>query len=108
MSTKLTEITTKYHTFVDNQVLTKDQLNEFINYFEDQDRMSRIFLTGVGVICGFKLSFDASDSSITITQGTGITTDGDLIKLRTDIAESSLKSIKIRLYAPLTVLQQAK
>ncbi len=95
MATKLTEITTKYHTFVDNQVLTKDQLNEFINYFEDQDRMSRVFLTGVGIVCGFQLSFNNSDSSITISQGTGITTDGDLIKLRSDIPESSLKSIDL-------------
>ena len=95
MATKLTEITTKYHTFVDNQVLTKDQLNEFINYFEDQDRMSRVFLTGVGIVCGFQLSFNASDNSITVSQGTGITTDGDLIKLRSDIPESSLKSIDL-------------
>jgi hypothetical protein len=59
MTAKLTEITTQYHTFVDNQVLTKDQLNEFISYFEDQDRMSRVFLTGTGIICGFHLNYDS-------------------------------------------------
>jgi len=42
METKLTDITTNYSKFVDNQVLTKDQLNAFIDYFDDQDRLSRI------------------------------------------------------------------
>jgi PKD repeat protein len=93
MATKLNEITTQYHTFVDNQVLTKDQLNEFIGYFEDQDRLSRIFLSGVGIVCGFNLRFDSSKPSVTITQGAGVTTDGDLIKLRKDIPESPFKTI---------------
>lgn len=95
MATKLSEITTQYHTFEDNQVLTKDQLNEFINYFEDQDRLSRIFLSGVGIVCGFELSLDAGKPSVTISQGAGVTTDGDLIKLRKNIAGSGLKSIDL-------------
>ena len=60
MAAKLTEIKTKYHKFEDNQVLTKDQLNEFLNYFEDQDRMSRIYLSGVGIVCGFELKINSS------------------------------------------------
>lgn len=96
MATKLTQITTQYHTFVDDQVLTKDQLNGFINYFEDQDRMSRIFLSGVGIVCGFDLKFNASKPSVTITQGAGVTTDGDLINLRNNIPESILKSIDLQ------------
>ena len=95
MAAKLTEITTQYHTFVDNQVLTKDQLNEFISYFEDQDRLSRIFLSGVGIVCGFELSYNTSKPSITITQGAGVTTDGDLVNLRKNITESTLKSIDL-------------
>ena len=80
MASKLTEITTKYHTFVDNQVLTKDQLNEFVNYFDDQDRLSRVFLSGVGVVCGFKIS--KTSERIILTPGVGVTTDGDLIQLK--------------------------
>ncbi len=95
MAAKLTEITTQYHTFVDNQVLTKDHLNAFISYFDDQDRLSRIFLSGVGIVCGFKLSYNASKTSLTITQGAGITTDGDLINLRKDIEDSNSKSIDL-------------
>ncbi|MCF6331943.1 MAG: hypothetical protein L3J11_01555, partial [Draconibacterium sp.] len=95
MAAKLTEITTQYHTFEDNQVLTKDQLNEFISYFEVQDRMTRIFLSGVGIVCGFNLNINSAKSKITITQGVGVTTDGDLIKLKKNIAQSPLKSIDL-------------
>jgi hypothetical protein len=73
-------------------VLTKDQLNEFISYFEVQDRLSRVFLSGVGIVCGFQLDFNAATSTITISQGTGVTTDGDLFKLQKNIPESKLKS----------------
>ena len=96
MAEKLTEITTQYHTFVDNQVLTKDQLNGFIDYFEDQHRLSRVFLHGVGIVCGFKLHFDNSGKTVTITQGVGVTTDGDLILLRKNIPESPEKSIDLK------------
>lgn len=105
MNTKLDNVTTQYRKFNVNQVLTEGQLNEFIDYFEDQDRLSRTHLSGVGVACGFKsIYFDASVTkdtvkqifkieeddidlkdyidTIAITQGTGVTTDGDLITLR--------------------------
>ncbi|WP_066439409.1 PKD domain-containing protein [Chryseobacterium sp. CCH4-E10] len=105
MNTKLDNVTTQYRKFNVNQVLTEGQLNEFIDYFEDQDRLSRTHLSGVGVVCGFKsIYFDASVTkdtvkqifkieeddidlkdyidTIAITQGTGVTTDGDLITLR--------------------------
>ena len=78
MAPKLNEINTRYHTFVENQVLTSEQLNEFISYFDDKDRLSRVFLTGVGIICGFDL--EAESGKITITPGVGITTDGDSIQ----------------------------
>jgi len=83
MANKLKEITTQYHTFTDNQVLTKERLNEVIGYFEDQDRLSRILLTGVGIAGGFNvhLTVTTKEKVITITQGAGITTDGDLLTL---------------------------
>lgn len=103
MNTKLDNVTTQYRKFNVNQVLTEGQLNEFIDYFEDQDRLSRTRLSGVGLACGFKsIYFDASVTdetiheifkgkvidpkdyldTIVITQGAGITTDGDLMTLR--------------------------
>ena len=46
METKLKDITTEYSRFNANQVLTAKQLNAFIDYFDDQDRLSRIGLSG--------------------------------------------------------------
>lgn len=80
MSQKLSIITPTYHTFVKDQLLTHNDLNEVINYFDDQQRLSRICLSGVGIVCGFKLTKNA-DNTITLTQGSGITTDGDLVEL---------------------------
>ena len=80
MSNKLTEITTQYRRFAKNQVLTEAHLNQVLDYFDDQDRLSRICLTGVGIVCGFKVSCNEA-GELEITQGTGVTTDGDLFHL---------------------------
>jgi hypothetical protein len=111
MNAKLDNITTQYRKFNENQVLTEGQLNEFIDYFEDQDRLSRTRLSGVGIVCGFKsVFFDEAMSknddvireifkgkkteledyldTIVITQGAGVTTDGDLITLRRKIEKT--------------------
>jgi len=83
MATKLTTITGQYHSYVADQVLTHYQLNETIDYFDDQNRLNRVFLTGTGIICGLQVSTNPGYSTVSITQGNGITTDGDLIKLST-------------------------
>jgi hypothetical protein len=86
MSAKLSTITTQYRRFTKNQVLTEGNLNEVVDFFDDQDRLSRIFLSGVGIVCGFHVTYDEAQKTISITQGTGITTDGDLFKLyQTDV-----------------------
>ncbi len=82
MSNKLTTISPSYHSFVEDQVLTHTQLNELIEYFEDQDRLTRICLSGVGLVCGFEVSINPGKTAITITNGAGVTTDGDLIHLQ--------------------------
>ena len=89
MIKKLETITTQYRKFDTNQVLTESQLNEFLDYFGDQDHLSRIGLSGVGIVCGFNLEFVNYDNSlkdfkggkpaIRISQGYGVTTDGRFI-----------------------------
>ena len=82
MSQKLSTITPTYHSFTKDQLLTHNDLNEVINYFGDQDRLSRICLSGVGIVCGFKVSREQNRGGsefIKITQGSGLTTDGDLM-----------------------------
>jgi len=112
MNTKLDNVTTQYRKFNENQALTEGQLNEFIDYFEDQDRMSRTRLSGVGLACGFESVYLAPISipraelsmeelpqiqkldlvdydGVVITQGVGVTTDGDMITLRKKGSTSS-------------------
>ncbi|MFK7785445.1 MAG: PKD domain-containing protein [Crocinitomicaceae bacterium] len=84
MAHKLTDITTTFHSFAKSQVLTHTQLNEFLHYFDEQDRLSRVCLSGVGIVCGFDLKVNQAKSTVTITQGAGVTTDGDLIHLVED------------------------
>jgi hypothetical protein len=98
MATKLTNITGHYHSYVADQVLTHYQLNETIDYFDDQNRLSRIFLTGTGIVCGFQVSTSAGYSTVTITQGNGITTDGDLIKLKKETNKPLATAIKQKLF----------
>ncbi|GAA5084422.1 hypothetical protein GCM10023210_04220 [Chryseobacterium ginsengisoli] len=113
MNAKLDNLTIQYRKFNENQVLTEGQLNEFIDYFEDQDRLSRTRLSGVGVVCGFKSMFidplnatvlgksapkddqvaEDYSNTIVITQGAGVTTDGDLITLRKKGSSSSEATI---------------
>lgn len=86
----LHQITPDYRAFVDDQVLTSGQLNEFLDYFEDQQRLTRICLNGVGIACGFEVSLNAATKTIAITPGCGITTDGDLIKLLVDAKKTQI------------------
>jgi len=93
MSNKLTAITTQYRTYKVDQVLTHTQLNESIAFFEDQDRLTRVFLNGVGLVCGFKTKLLSNPDRISITQGVGVTTDGDLLKLLEDVPNADTKTI---------------
>jgi hypothetical protein len=77
-----------YEEFLPDQVLTHKNLNKVVNYFEDQDRLSRVYLIGVGVGCGLNIVSFSEGSIITnghieIGQGVGVTTDGDIIKTET-------------------------
>lgn len=99
---KLKEITTEYSKFNANQVLTETQLNTFIDYFDDQNRLSRLGLSGVGIACGFEVTpnFNIDKTAITsidITQGTAVTTDGDLVQFF-ELIEENIKSKKFSFY----------
>ncbi|MDX8553694.1 hypothetical protein MK851_08685 [Tenacibaculum sp. 1B UA] len=99
---KLKEITTEYSKFNANQVLTETQLNTFIDYFDDQNRLSRLGLIGVGIACGFEVTpnFNIDKTAITsidIAQGTAVTTDGDLVQFF-ELIEENIKSKKFSFY----------
>lgn len=108
---KLKNITTQYRKFSKGQYIEHTQFNEFLDYFEDQDRLSKTLLRGVGLACGLehKLTYVNTRISkgakiangVEISQGVGITTDGDLITLSDisrvsdELGVSDLKTIDI-------------
>ncbi|QQG65866.1 hypothetical protein [Desulfobulbus oligotrophicus] len=68
----------EYSRFVKDQVLTEVQLNEIIDFFEDQHRLTRTCLLGTGIVCGLELS--RTPTAVTLSPGVAVTTDGDLLR----------------------------
>jgi len=101
INTRLVDVSTQYSKFNKNQVLTETQLNGFLDYFDDQDRLTRTSLSGVGIVCGFNVTYNDGNNSIKLTQGRGVTTDGDLVALQNPSEteegkkDSTLKSIDL-------------
>lgn len=77
----MSDILNTYPVFESNQVLTSTQLNKLVNYLDQQNRLTRAKLIGMGVVCGLEVSYDSDDDEITISKGTGITSEGYLINL---------------------------
>ncbi len=77
----MSDILNTYPVFEPNQVLSSTQLNNLVNYLDQQNRLTRARLIGMGVVCGLEIKYDKSEHTITITKGTGITSEGYLIAL---------------------------
>ncbi|MBI3509745.1 MAG: hypothetical protein HY064_03710 [Bacteroidetes bacterium] len=82
----------EYPVFENNQVLTSSSLNELATYLDQQTRLTRTKLIGIGIACGFKQNYDIVANKLTITGGSGITTLGFLI------AEGPCEFTKYRAY----------
>ncbi|MFY7816312.1 MAG: hypothetical protein ACOVRK_14115, partial [Chryseobacterium taeanense] len=104
MNNQLSNISTQYRKFSKGQYVEHTQFNEFLDFFEDQDRLSRVMLQGVGIVCGLKPELIYKDrllNSLQLSQGLAITTDGDLLTLNNtnnvskDLYVSDLKTIDI-------------
>ena len=72
-----------YAVFEPDQVLTHGQLNSVSDYLDDQLRLGRVLLDGVGLVAGLHVSLQG-DGSVRISAGFGVSTDGDLMRLGTD------------------------
>lgn len=74
---------TGYTIFEDNQVLTKEPLNRLVDYLDDQERLTRVSLLGVGIFCGLRLA--VGKDGLVLTKGVAVTTDGDLLRVPQDL-----------------------
>ena len=76
-SKSLDKIETGFTVFETDQVLTPEQLNSVANYLDDQERLTRVALLGVGTPCGLWPSLQSGN--VRLSRGVGTTTDGDLL-----------------------------
>lgn len=81
---RLDQVTTDYTVFERDQVLTHDQLNGVAEYLDDQARLTRTRLLGVGIVDG--LDVGMARGHVLIGRGAGVTSDGDLLGLAADTA----------------------
>ena len=72
----ITEVT--FPVFEANQVLTNAHLNDLFEYLDEQNRLTRANLIGIGVVCGLEVEFNGTDT-ISLSKGCGITSEGYLI-----------------------------
>ena len=77
----MTQTITDYPVFEADQVLSQKHLNQLVSYLEEQDRLSRMYLHGMGIVCGLEIK-KPNSSSIEITCGTAITSLGFLIPFK--------------------------
>lgn len=68
----------KYPVFEADQVLSHKHLNAVVSHLEEQDRLTRKDLVGIGIVCGLELDF--SPTSIRIKCGNAVTSLGYLIE----------------------------
>jgi hypothetical protein len=63
--------------FEANQVLTSGHLNDVFDYLDQQERETRSYLIGIGIVCGLEIAL--SGSTISLSKGCGVTSEGYLI-----------------------------
>jgi hypothetical protein len=76
--------------FADDQVLTAGQLNRLIQYLDYQERATRAWLVGTGVVCG--LTHRISGTSATLDPGCALTSDGDLLTISSAVKLTHLRA----------------
>ena len=70
---------TSYPVFEPGQVLTSTQLNDLATYLEEQERLTRNKLVGIGIGCGFHVRLESNGKKVVISQGAAVTSEGHLI-----------------------------
>src|SRR5215470_12802623 len=81
--------------FEANQVLTSVHLNDVFNYLDQQERLTRSNLIGIGIACGLEIRLDAGSSTVRLSKGCGVTSEGYLIVEPEDVDLAAYRTYKI-------------
>ena len=87
-----TEVT--YPVFEANQVLTNAHLNDLFEYLDEQTRLTRSNLIGIGIACGLEVTFEAP-GTVHLSKGCGVTSQGYLIVEPDDLDLAFVRSYKL-------------
>jgi hypothetical protein len=85
-----------YPDFQPDQVLSADNLNHSFAFNEQQERLTRTNLIGIGIVCGLRATRAADGKTVTITKGTGVTSSGYLIVQGKENSDDSIDYKKYR------------
>lgn len=92
-------IENKYPIFESNQVLTNEHLNQVRKYLDEQERLTRTNLIGIGIVCGLKIETELDESGIIktihLSKGCAVTSEGYLIVEPADVALVSYRDYKL-------------
>jgi hypothetical protein len=78
----MSQLISNYPIFEGSQVLTSAQLNQLSAYLDQQNRLTRSKLIGIGIVCGLKIK--PLSGGLLISKGLGITSEGFLIQIGRD------------------------
>ena len=87
-----TELT--YPVFEANQVLTNAHLNDLFEYLDEQTRLTRSNLIGIGIACGLEVTFEAP-GTVHLSKGCGVTSQGYLIVEPADLDRHDLFDVEL-------------
>lgn len=82
-----------YPIFEANQVLTNTHLNDVFDYLDEQQRLTRTNLIGIGIVCGLEIKLVGT--TIHLSKGCGITSEGYLIVEQTDVSLVSYRTYNL-------------
>ncbi|MDR4505840.1 MAG: hypothetical protein MRK01_13795 [Candidatus Scalindua sp.] len=94
---ELTEKSGSYPVFEPNQILSDAHLNQARDYLDEQERLTRANLIGIGIICGLEIRYDPAEvpKTIHVSKGCGVTSEGYLIVESEDVSLVSYRKYEL-------------
>lgn len=84
---------TSYPRFSTGQLLRSSDLNRIVDYLNEQDRLTRRMLVGIGIVCGLEIR--RTNEAIVVSKGVGITSQGHLIAISQDLSFKKQEHVQL-------------
>jgi hypothetical protein len=84
-----------YPVFEANQVLSSAHLNELFEYLDEQTRLTRANLVGIGIVCGLDVTFERPLGPVHLSRGCGVTSQGYLVVQPVDLTLAYVRPYKL-------------